>query len=79
MDHDLKFGFWENFIGSVKILHYKQNVCVENGSFTTKYFQLEKHTFQKDHLFRSLSIRSKVFRGLTRTPSDIHDGAFLRK
>ena len=37
-----KFGFAKDFIESIKILLYKQELCVLNGYFTTKYFNLEK-------------------------------------
>ena len=37
-----KFGFVANFIDWIKILLYKQESCVLNGSFTTKYFNFEK-------------------------------------
>ena len=37
-----QFGFGENFIDWIKILLYKQESCVLNGGFTTKYFNLAK-------------------------------------
>ena len=50
-----QFGFGENFIDWIKILLHKQEWCVLNGGFTTKYFNLEKGTRQGDpisaHLF----------------------------
>ena len=41
-------GFGENFIDWIKILSYKQELCVLNGGFTTKDFNLEKGVCQGD-------------------------------
>ena len=43
-----KNGFEENFVDWIKILLYKQESCVLNGSFTRKYFNLEKGARQGD-------------------------------
>ena len=43
-----KFGFGENFNDWIKILLYKQESCIMNGGFTTKYFNLEKGARQGD-------------------------------
>ena len=43
-----QFEFGENFIDWIKILLYKQESCVLNGCFTTKYFNLEKDALQGD-------------------------------
>ena len=43
-----QFVFGENFIDWIKILLYKQESCVLNGGFTTKYFNLEKGARQGD-------------------------------
>ena len=39
-----QFGFRENFIDWIKILLHKQESCLLNVGFTTKYFNLEKGT-----------------------------------
>ena len=69
----------QNITSYAKILHHMQKLCVTDGSFTTKYFQLEKHAFQRDISFRNLSIRWKIFRVVIRTLSNMQDGTFLRK
>ena len=56
-----KFGFAENFIDWIKILLYKQESCVLNGSFTTKYFNLEKHARQGDISANSFFTYQKRF------------------
>ena len=43
-----KFGFGENFIHWIKVLLNKQQSCVINGGFTTRYFNLEKCARQGD-------------------------------
>ena len=43
-----QFEFGENFIDWIKILLYKQESCILNGCFTTKYFNLEKGARQGD-------------------------------
>ena len=54
LDHDFllfalkKFGFGENVIHWIKVLLNKQQSCVINGSFTTRYFNLEKGARQSD-------------------------------
>ena len=54
MDHSFlisvlkQFGLGENFIDWIKILLYKQESCVLNGGFITKYFNLEKGARQGD-------------------------------
>ena len=51
-----QFGFGENFIDWIKILLYKQESCVLNGGFTTKYFNLEKGAYQGDPISAYLFI-----------------------
>ena len=61
LDHDFllfalkRFGFGENLIHWIKVLLNKQQSCVINGGFTTRYFNLEKGAHQGDpisaHLF----------------------------
>ena len=51
-----QFGFGENFIDWIKILLYKQESCVLNGGFTTKYFNLEKGARQGDPISAYLFI-----------------------
>ena len=43
-----KFGFGENSIHWINILLNKQQSCVINGGFTTRYFNLEKCARQGD-------------------------------
>ena len=62
-----KSGFGKYFIESIKILLYKQESCVLNGDFTTKYFNLEKVPRQVDPIsaylliLTCISINSYVF------------------
>ena len=51
-----QFAFGENFIDWIKILLYKQELCVLNGGFTTKYFNLEKGARQSDTISAYLFI-----------------------
>ena len=51
-----KFGFGENFTDWIKILLYKQESRVLNGSFTTKYFNLEEGARQCDPISTYLFI-----------------------
>ena len=43
------YGFSENFNSWVKILFRDQELCVLNGSTTTKYFLLRRGTFHKQY------------------------------
>ena len=62
LDHDFllfvlkKFGFGENFIHWIKVLLNKQQSCVINGGFTTRYFNLEKGARQGDPISAYLFI-----------------------
>ena len=62
LDHDFllfalkKFGFGENFIYWIKVLLNKQQSCVINGNFTTRYFNLEKGARQGDPISAYLFI-----------------------
>ena len=62
LDHDFllfalkKFGFGENFIHWIKVLLNKQQSCVINGGFTTRYFNLEKGARQSDPILAYLFI-----------------------
>ena len=50
-DHNICFKriwIWKKFIDWIKILLYKQKLCLLNGVFTTKCFTLEKGTCQGD-------------------------------
>ena len=51
-----KFGFGENFIHWIKVLLNKQQSCVINGGFTTRYFNLEKGARQGDPISAYLFI-----------------------
>ena len=51
-----KYGFGENFIDWIKMLLYKQETCVLNDGFTTKYFNLEKGALQGDPISAYLFI-----------------------
>ena len=48
----------ENFIDGIEILLYKQESCVLNSDFRTKYFKLEKSARQGDPIFAYLFILS---------------------
>ena len=50
------YGFGENFIDWIKMLLYKQETCVLNDGFTTKYFNLEKGAFRGDPISAYLFI-----------------------
>ena len=62
LDHDFllfvlkKFGFGENFIHWINVLLNKQQSCVINGGFTTRYFNLEKGARQDDAISACLFI-----------------------
>ena len=62
LDHDSllfalkKFGFAENFTHWIKVLLNKQQSCVINGGFTTRYFDLEKGAHQGDPISAYLFI-----------------------
>ena len=51
-----KFGFGKNSIDWIKILLYKQELCLLNGGFTAKYFNLEKGARQGDQISAYLFI-----------------------
>ena len=51
-----QFGFGEDFIGWIKLLLYKQESCVLNGGFSTKYLNLEKDAHQGDPISAYLFI-----------------------
>ena len=51
-----KFGFGENFMHWIKVLLNKQQSCVINGGFTTRYFNLEKGARQGDSISAYLFI-----------------------
>ena len=53
-----KIGFDERFIHWIKILLKKQQSCVINGGFTTRYFNLEKGARQGDPISAYLFIRA---------------------
>ena len=62
LDHDFllfaikKFGFGKNFIHWINVLLNKQQSCVINGGFTTRYFNLEKGARQGDPISAYLFI-----------------------
>ena len=45
-----KFGFNENFIKWISLLHNKPESCILNNGFSTGYFQLYRGTRQGDPL-----------------------------
>ena len=67
LDHSFLISVFESIIESIKILLYKQESCVLNGDFTTKYFNLEKVPRQGDPIsaylliLTCISINSYVF------------------
>ena len=62
LDHDFllfaikKFGFGKNFIHWINVLLNKQQSCVINRGFTTRYFNLEKGARQGDPISAYLFI-----------------------
>ena len=62
LDHDFllfalkKFGFGENSIHWIKVLLNKQQSCVINGGFKTRYFNLEKGVRKGDPILAYLFI-----------------------
>ena len=62
LDHDFllfalkEFSFGENFIHWIKVLLNKQQSCVINGGFTTRYFNLVKGARQEDPILAYLFI-----------------------
>ena len=52
--HKIEFG--EKFIDWIKILLHKQKLCVLNGCFTTKYYNLENGAHQGDPISAYLFI-----------------------
>ena len=78
LDHDFllfalkKFGFGENFIHWIKVLLNKQQSCVINGGFTTRYFNLEKGARQSDPISGYLFIHAfEVLFELIKNNADI--------
>ena len=56
-----KFRFGGNFIDWIKILLRKQESCVLNGGFRTKYFNLEKGAYRSDPISAYLFIFALEF------------------
>ena len=56
-----QFRFRGNFIDWIKILLCKQESCVLNGGFTTKYFNLEKGARRGDPISAYLFILALEF------------------
>ena len=78
LDHDFllsafkKIGLGENFIHWIKVLLNKQQSCVINGRFTTRYFNLEKDARQGDPISAYLFILAlEVCYELIRNNADI--------
>ena len=62
LDHDFllfalkKIGSGESFIHWIKVLLNKQQSCIINGGFTTRYFNLEKGACQGDSILAYLFV-----------------------
>ena len=67
-----KFGFDDNFIRWVKILHDNMESCVMNDGFSTGYFKLQRGTRQGDPLASYLFILSiEVLATMVRNDTNI--------